>query len=81
MRQLIGALVELAIGQTSIGCNQGAGLRGLAGLAGDEVVDTPLLWVGHSGGVPFHQQFMALSSGEERELGDRSVWGRDNPCE
>ncbi len=71
--QLIGALIELAIGERGALRLDGDGVRGARGLGGEELMDARLAWVLGARGIPVHQHLLTLRPGEQGEGVDARV--------
>ena len=70
VRQLVGARVELAIGQLLVLEHHRHGIGGARGLLFEQLVDAAILRVVGRRVVPFDQQLLAFRLGEQRQLAD-----------
>ena len=68
--ELVGALIELAVGEGVRAVGDGDGVGGAGGLLGEELVDAAVARVVGGGGVPLDEDAVALGVGEQRQRGE-----------
>jgi len=78
VRQLVGPLVQLAIGQPGVTEENGSRVRVIRGLIGNEFVDTDLTRVRLVGRVPLDQHLTTFLVVKQRQLGGPPGWIGDN---
>src|SRR5262245_12562286 len=77
MCQLVGAHVQLGIGQLGLLPDQGDGVRVASGLDLEQLVDALVVRIGASGLVPVDDGLLPLGRGQQRQVGQRQVGGGD----
>ncbi len=65
MRHLIGAAIELAVGEGLVTTDHSNGVGSASDLGLKHAMDTLVIGIGRCGGVPLHQQAMAFVSGQQ----------------